>query len=64
MERWQYRTIKYRTGGFLGGKVDEEEFEELLNSHGNDGWELVSCFDTSMSQGQSKDIIIVFKRKG
>ncbi|OZB96280.1 DUF4177 domain-containing protein [Paenibacillus sp. XY044] len=63
MEQWSYKTVKYKTGGFLGGKVDEEEFEDLLNSYGYEGWELVSCFDTSVSQGQSRDIIAVFKRK-
>lgn len=63
MEQWGYKTVKYRTGGFLGGKVDEEEFENLLNSYGYEGWELVSCFDTSVSQGQSRDVIAIFKRK-
>lgn len=63
MEQWSYKTVKYKTGGFLGGKVDEEEFEDLLNSYGYEGWELVSCFDTSVSQGQSRDIIAIFKRK-
>lgn len=47
----------------MGGKVDEEEFEDLLNSYGYEGWELVSCFDTSVSQGQSRDVIAIFKRK-
>ncbi|MFP4978523.1 DUF4177 domain-containing protein [Paenibacillus sp. CN-4] len=63
MERWEYRTAKYQTGGFLGGKIDQGEFEELLNSFGSEGWELVSCFDTSLGQGASRDIIAVFKRK-
>ncbi|WP_152403267.1 DUF4177 domain-containing protein [Paenibacillus cellulositrophicus] len=63
MEQWSYKTVKYKTGGFLGGKVDEEEFEDLLNSYGYEGWELVSCFDTSVSQGQSRDVVAIFKRK-
>jgi hypothetical protein len=63
MEKWEYRTIKYKTGGFLGGKVNEGEFEESLNGFGEEGWELVSCFDTSVYQGQSRDIIVVFKRR-
>lgn len=63
MEQWEYKTYKYKTGGFLGGKVDTEEFEQELNEHGMDGWELVSCFDTSISQGASKDVIVVFKRR-
>ncbi|WP_410769405.1 DUF4177 domain-containing protein [Fontibacillus sp. BL9] len=63
MEQWEYKTMKYKTGGFLGGKVDTEEFELELNRYGLDGWELVSCFDTSLSQGQSRDVIVIFKRK-
>lgn len=31
MEQWEYKTLKIKTGGFLGGKVDEQEFEEELN---------------------------------
>jgi hypothetical protein len=62
MTQWEYRTIKYKTGGFLGGKIDEQEFEDILNKLGYEGWELVSCFDTSQSQGASRDIIAVFKR--
>ncbi|MBD7966744.1 DUF4177 domain-containing protein [Paenibacillus gallinarum] len=63
MEQWEYKTMKYKTGGFLGGKVDTEEFEQELNEHGLDGWKIVSCFDTSISQGASKDVIVVFKRR-
>lgn len=63
MDQWEYKTLKYKTGGFLGGKVNEEKFEDLLNSYGIDGWELISCFDTSVHQGQSRDIIAVMKRK-
>ncbi|MGN7358387.1 DUF4177 domain-containing protein [Paenibacillus sp. SAF-054] len=63
MDQWAYKTVKYSTGGLFGGKVDEEAFENLLNSYGFDGWELVSCFDTNYSQGQSRDVIAIFKRK-
>ncbi|MCC3374866.1 DUF4177 domain-containing protein [Cohnella sp. REN36] len=63
MERWQYQTLKYKTGGWMGGKVNEQEFQDELNRYGAEGWELVSCFDTSISQGASRDIIVVFKRR-
>lgn len=63
MEQWAYKTVKYTPGGFLGGKVKEEDFDDLLNSYGIEGWELVSCFDTSYGQGQSREVIAVFKRK-
>ncbi|MDQ0193281.1 DUF4177 domain-containing protein [Paenibacillus wynnii] len=63
MEQWEYKTLKFKTGGFLGGKIDEFEFQEELNIHGDEGWELVSCFDTTQSQGTSRDIIVVFKKR-
>lgn len=63
MERWEYKTIKFQTRGFLGGKLDTEEFELTLNKMGNEGWELISCFDTSQFQGTTRDVLTVFKRK-
>ncbi|GGH27378.1 DUF4177 domain-containing protein [Paenibacillus segetis] len=62
MTLWEYKTIKLKTGGFMGGKLDEMEFESELNRYGQDGWEVVSCFDTSYGQGTSREVIVVFKR--
>ncbi|MDF2608336.1 MAG: hypothetical protein K0S34_2536, partial [Bacillales bacterium] len=28
-----------------------------------EGWELISCFDTSFGQGTSREVIAVMKRK-
>lgn len=61
--KWEYRTVKFKTGGWFGGKVDEQKFQDELNRHGYEGWELVSCFDTSQAEGASRDIIAVFKRQ-
>lgn len=63
MEQWEYKTLKFKTGGFLGGKLDPDEFEAELNMYGSDGWELISCFDTNIEQGSSRDVIAVFKRR-
>lgn len=62
MSQWEYKTVKLETGGFLGGKVNEYELQSTLNDLGFEGWELVSSFDTSMSQGSSREIILIFKR--
>lgn len=56
--QWEYKTVSMRTGGFLGGKVNHENFEQALNGAGREGWELVSVFDTS----HGSDVIAVFKR--
>ncbi len=63
MDKWEYKSIKIETKGFWSKKLDVNEFDELLNSLGTEGWELVSCFDTSQYQGESKEVIAVFKRK-
>lgn len=63
MERWEYRTFKMLTKGFMGGILDANSFEDELNRLGSEGWELISCFDTSQSQGSSREVIAVFKRK-
>lgn len=64
MDQWEYKSIKFFTKGFFaGGKLDLDEFESDLNVLGAQGWELISCFDTSQHQGSSKEVICVFKRK-
>lgn len=63
MEKWEYKTTKFQTGGFFGGKLDANEFELMLNNMGEQGWELISCFDTSQAQGASRDVVTVFKRR-
>jgi hypothetical protein len=62
MTRWEYKTIKLSTSGFLGGNLDTGAFDNLLNGLGRDGWELVSAFDTNQSYGASRDVVAVFKR--
>lgn len=62
MERWEYKTIKFETTGFLGGILDLQTFTDELNDLGRSGWELVSCFDTNQSQGASREVIAVLKR--
>ncbi len=47
----------------MGGILDMDVFQNELNELGAEGWELVSCFDTNMNQGQSRYVIAVFKRK-
>jgi CRISPR/Cas system CSM-associated protein Csm4 (group 5 of RAMP superfamily) len=42
MNKWEYKTVKVNAKGwFLGGILDENEFDSLLNSMGQEGWELV-----------------------
>ncbi len=62
MQTWEYKTIKMETKGMLGGIVDTNQLEDTLNSFGRGGWELVSTLVTQQSYGQSREIVMVFKR--
>lgn len=42
--KWEYRIIKVEAKGLAGGKFDHNEFEQLMNDLGNQGWELVNVF--------------------
>ena len=59
----EYKTIKSDTTGFVaGGKFDQNSFEQILNELGEQGWELVSAFDTNMEGGKSRHVVAILKR--
>jgi hypothetical protein len=62
MTHWEYKTIRLAATGWVGGNLDFTAFEALLNDLGQQGWELVSTFDTNTSTGSTKDVVAVFKR--
>lgn len=62
MQRWAYLTLVLETGFFSNGKMDAESFQEKLDEHGREGWELVSVFDTNAHQGATTQVVAVFKR--
>ncbi len=62
MQRWQYKTVKVEAEGWMGGIVNVQELDDVLNDLGAQGWELTSVFDTNMAQGASREIVAVFKR--
>lgn len=62
--RFEYLTYKFATAGFIaGGNLDGDAFNAKLNELGHEGWELVSCFDTNMMHGRTRDVVAVFKRE-
>lgn len=64
MRRWEYRTIKLETTGwFKGGKLDEAQLDSQMNALGAEGWEAVSSFDTNIAGGESRDVVVIFKRE-
>lgn len=63
MDRWEYKTVKMEATGFMGGVVDTDKFDALLNQLGLQAWNLVSVFDTNMAvNGTTREVVAVFKR--
>jgi Domain of unknown function (DUF4177) len=61
--RWEYLTVKFNsTGFFTTGTLDGDAFNGKLNELGEQGWELVTVFDTNWFQGGTRDVVAVFKR--
>lgn len=61
--RWEYKTVKFEAKGFLGGVADDEALDAALNALGEQGWELVSVFDTNMlMNGTTREIVATMKR--
>jgi hypothetical protein len=63
MMQWEYKTIKLGTTGFLGGKFEVEELDKLLNELGSQGWDLAAAFDTNKTNGETRDVVVIFKRQ-
>lgn len=61
--RWEYKAIKLGVTGFMvGGKVDKEELDRNLSELGAQGWELAATFDTDISGGGTREVVLIFKR--
>ena len=60
--KFEYKTMKLATKGILGGKFDAEELDNILNEYGRDGWELIAAFDTNKTYGETRDVVVIFKR--
>jgi hypothetical protein len=60
--KWEYKSLKLGTTGLLGGKIDVESLDAYMNILGEEGWELVAAFDTNQAYGQTRDVLLIFKR--
>lgn len=59
---WEYKTLKLATTGFTGGAFDENQLDSDMNELGSQGWELVAAFDTNKNAGETRDVVVIFKR--
>jgi len=61
--KFEYATVKFETSGIRGGDLETDEFSEMLNIWGQQGWELVNALDTNFANGASRYIVAIFKRQ-
>lgn len=61
--RWQYHMLTVDVYRFARGPhVDARQISGNLNQLGGEGWELVSMIDVNAGQGETCDLVAVFKR--
>ena len=64
--KWEYKTLKIEPEKKFwswGGDLDSEGVDSQLNLMGQQGWELVSAFDTNSStHGATRFVVLIFKR--
>ncbi len=61
---WEYKTIKLAATGFWsGGNTDETKLDQMMNDLGMQGWELAAALDTNEAYGNTKDVVVIFKRQ-
>jgi hypothetical protein len=60
--KWEYKTIKLAATGWMGGKIDEVKLDAMMNDLGSQEWELAAALDTNQAEGQSRDVVVIFKR--
>lgn len=63
MKKWEYKTIKMSTTGFMGGILDSSELNEKLNSLGEEGWEVTTGLVTNQGNGYSREVVVILKRE-
>ncbi len=58
--RWEYKLLRYQVKHL---DIPSEEIGERLDELGAEGWELVSMFPFSTTQGQISGIVVALKRQ-
>ena len=64
MKKYEYRTIVIDAkSSFLGGKIDPEGVNKVLNDEGRDGWELIEVAASNQGFGDTRGLVCIFKRE-
>ena len=63
MQQYEYATIAFGTATLLSGpKLDHRAFTDKLNEYGGQGWELVQLVPMNRLEGDTFELVAVFKR--
>lgn len=63
MSCYEYKILTFYPYGFLlGGKVDTDKMEHVLNQWAEEGWRVLSIFTTHKHYGGTRQIIVVMER--
>ena len=62
MKKFEYKVHAIKVKGWFSRNIPEEAIKEI-NSLGDQGWELTTSSEIIVSQGQTKEIILFFKRE-
>ncbi len=59
--RWEYFSMKVGTSFWLG-EINDGRLISEMNALGAEGWELVATLGTTIGEGRSNEIVLLFKR--
>lgn len=60
--RWEYMVLDSRVTNFFQPNLDGVALTSRLNELGEQGWEVVSMSAMEMTDGRTRDMVIVLKR--
>jgi len=62
MQKYEYKVVKVPMKGIFKRDIDPA-LNSILNSEGNDGWQLVNSITQAKDLGESNQAILIFMRE-
>lgn len=63
MAQWEYWTTTIDPElSYTGGTINQKELAQILRDADANGWELVTSFATSQTAGNTKYVMLIFRR--
>ena len=59
---YEYKILKFSVKGWMGGKLDGDDMEAQLNTHGAAGWELMGIVPVLKEMGQTTLLVATLKK--